>query len=98
LKATGFAGGYLLCIAHKILQVPYDNIHERRPFGKDANFVHRYSKREVCRMFDKFSEVRVESEYLFGVGWGKVFDLTPKYLFHFFSKIVGWHLAIYAIR
>jgi hypothetical protein len=42
-----------------------------------------------------FSYCHIETEYLYGAGWGRVYDFTPKPIYHFLSKLIGWHLVIY---
>ncbi len=83
-------------LVHRLLRIPYDNIRDRRPFGKDANFVYRYSRGEIRRMLSRFSQVEIKVEYAYGAGWEPITSRTPAPIYKFLSKTVGWHLVIYA--
>ena len=83
-------------LVHVMLRLPYDNIRDLRPGGKDAGFVYRYSRAEVRRMFKKFKRVTIKIEYLYGAGWEPVYSWTPTWLYRVLSRIFGWHLVIMA--
>ena len=40
----------------------------------------------------------IEVEYLFGEGYGRLFKLTPGWIYKPLSRIMGWHLMITAIK
>jgi len=80
---------------HILSKIPFENPHGTNKVAKDAPFVYRYSRGDIKRMFRKFRTVKIEKEYLFGAGWGKIYDFTPKPVYRFFSKILGWHLLIF---
>ncbi len=83
-------------LVHMLLRIPYDNPKNPRPFAKDANYVFRFSKSQVRKMFSRFSKVDISIEYVYGAGWEPVYSWTPKSLYRFLSKTVGWHLVISA--
>jgi ubiquinone/menaquinone biosynthesis C-methylase UbiE len=83
-------------LIHMILKIPYDNVKDRRIGGKDANFVYRFSRAEVKKLFQQFSNVNIHVEYLYGAGWEPIYSWTPKWIYNFGSKFFGWHLLILA--
>jgi len=83
-------------LIHLILRIPYDNIKERKPGGKDASYVYKFTKKEVYIMFKNFENITIKVEYAFGSGWGPIYHCTPKILYKGLSKTVGWHLVVYA--
>ncbi|MBU2548672.1 MAG: class I SAM-dependent methyltransferase [Proteobacteria bacterium] len=85
-------------LVHVVLRLPYDNPKKLRPFAEDANFVFRFSKSEVRKMFARFEQVDVKVEYAFGAGWEPVYSWTPKPVFQLLSKLAGWHLVAYAVK
>lgn len=82
-------------LAHILSRKPFENPRGDNPVARDAHFVYRYSKSEIRKMFKNFSSVNLEKEYLFGAGWGKIYDLIPKRIYRLLSKILGWHLLIF---
>jgi len=82
-------------LVHALLQKPFENPRGDNKISRDAHFVYRYSKSDIYRMFKKFKSVKVEREYLYGAGWGRIYDLTPRFAYRLLSKIVGWHLLIF---
>jgi ubiquinone/menaquinone biosynthesis C-methylase UbiE len=63
--------------------------------GIDAPVTTRYKKDEVHNMCSDFSSCDIKIEYLFGAGWGKIYNIVPKHAYTILSKLVGWHLVIY---
>lgn len=61
----------------------------------DAPVTSRFSKREAYNMCTNFSSCDIKTEYLFGAGWGKVYNMVPRPVYMLFSKLTGWHLIIY---
>ncbi len=76
---------------HWILQRGFENARE----GPDSPVTYRFSRQEVRKMCTAFTSCRIEIEYLFGAGWGKVYAVIPKPIYFFLSKRIGWHLIIY---
>ena len=82
-------------LVHILLRIPYENPKGTNKVARDAHFVYKYSKADIYRMFKNFRHVTIQTEYVFGAGWGKVYDMTPKSLYQALSKILGWHLLIF---
>ncbi len=83
-------------LVHRIFNIPFDNTKDNRAGAKDANFVFRYTKSEVKKMFGRFSNASIHVEYLYGAGWEPVYSWTPRRLYELGSKLAGWHLVILA--
>lgn len=77
---------------HRLLRVPFEERTELCPV------VRRFSKGEARRMFSRFQKVDIHSDFVFGEGYGPVFQWTPILLYKLLSRIVGWHLMIRATR
>ena len=77
--------------AHLITGRGFENVKK----GADSPVTHRFGKSEIEKMCLDFSFCDIKTEYLFGAGWGKVYDFVPKSLYHFLSKVIGWHLVVY---
>ncbi|HET6460294.1 MAG TPA: class I SAM-dependent methyltransferase [Syntrophales bacterium] len=78
-------------LVHWILQRGFENARE----GPDSPVTHRFSRQEVRKMCGAFTSCRIEIEYLFGAGWGKVYDLIPRSIYFSLSRRIGWHLVLY---
>ncbi|MBZ0088503.1 MAG: class I SAM-dependent methyltransferase [Thermomonas sp.] len=78
--------------AHRLTRVPFEDRDELCPV------VRRFTKAEVQQMFAKFSSVQVQSDFVFGEGYGRLFRLTPRPLYRLLSRLAGWHLMIRATR
>ena len=78
-------------LVHWILQRGFENARE----GPDSPVTHRFSRQEVRKMCAAFTSCRIEIEYLFGAGWGKVYDLIPRSIYFSLSRRIGWHLVLY---
>ncbi len=76
---------------HRILQRGFENARE----GPDSPVTHRFSREDIRKMCVRFTSCRIEVEYLFGAGWGKVYDFLPRAIYFFLSKKIGWHLVLY---
>jgi ubiquinone/menaquinone biosynthesis C-methylase UbiE len=79
-------------LVHRLTRVPFEERDELCPV------VRRYTVDEIRRMFAKFSNVDVHSDFVFGEGYGALFRLTPRPLYRWMSRIAGWHLMIRATR
>lgn len=79
-------------LVHRLVRVPFEERDELCPV------VRRYSRREIRDMFRAFSTVEITSDFVFGEGYGRVFRLTPRWLYSVMSRAVGWHLMIRATR
>ncbi len=77
--------------AHWITRKGFENVKH----GPDSPITYRFSKNEVREMCSDFGSCEIKIEYLFGAGWGKFYDITPKPLYLFLSRLIGWHLLIY---
>lgn len=76
-------------LAHWVTGVPFDGSK------KDKCPVERaYTKREIRNLFDMYSEVHIDIDYLFGTGWGIMNSMTPIFIHRAFGKIIGWHAMI----
>ncbi len=80
-------------LAHWITGVPFDGSK------KDKCPVERaYTKREIRDLFDMFSRVDIEVDYLFGTGWGVINRVTPTFIHRSLGKVIGWHAMIEATK
>lgn len=77
-------------LVHRILSVPFEEKDELCPV------VRRFTVNEARDLFRDFSEVEVAVRYLFGEGYGRLFELTPHWLYDILSVRWGWHLMIVA--
>lgn len=77
--------------AHWISRKGFENVKE----GDDSPITYRFSKGEVKKMCSNFSACNIQTKYLFGAGWGKVYNIVPKSIYLLLSKLIGWHLVIY---
>jgi len=78
-------------LAHLITGRGFENVKE----GLDSPVTYRFSSHEVKEMCSAFSGCDIKIEYLFGAGWGKIYDIIPKSVYLLLSKLFGWHLVIY---
>jgi ubiquinone/menaquinone biosynthesis C-methylase UbiE len=77
-------------LAHQILRVPFEDASEVCPV------VRRFTKTEVLQMMHMFESVDIRFDYLFGEGYGRLFNLFPVSLYNLLSKYFGWHIMITA--
>lgn len=77
-------------LAHFITRRGFENVKG----GKDSPVTYRFSKNEVRRMCVHFNECSIRTEYLFGAGWGMLYEWIPKKLYYMLSRLIGWHLII----
>ena len=78
-------------IAHFLFKKGFENYNSKL----DAPITYRFSKKQVEKMFSNFSKCHIRTEYLYGAGWGKIYDITPRVVYRILSKVMGWHLVIY---
>lgn len=78
-------------LAHWITGKGFESVKDMR----DTPITYRFSRKAVEKMCSNFKTCNIRTEYLYGAGWGRVFDMTPKPLYHLLSKLFGWHLVIY---
>lgn len=77
--------------AHWISRKGFEDVKN----GTDAPVTYRFSKSRVQKMCSSFSSCDICTEYLYGAGWGKVYNIIPKPIYLLLSKLIGWHLVIY---
>lgn len=77
-------------VVHRVTGIPFEDRDELCPV------VRRFSENEVRKMFEIFESVDVKKDFIFGEGYGKLFSLTPLWLYKSLSSIAGWHLMISA--
>jgi ubiquinone/menaquinone biosynthesis C-methylase UbiE len=78
-------------LAHWLTRKGFENVKDMR----DTPVTHRFSKQKVKKMCSDFSTCEIHTEYLFGAGWGRIYDITPKLIYRLLSKLFGWHLIVY---
>lgn len=79
-------------LVHRLTRVPFEDRDELCPV------VRRFTRAEVRNLFSKFSHTDTFLAFAFGEGYGKLFNLTPRWLYDFLSKHFGWHIMISAIK
>lgn len=79
-------------LVHRLTRIPFEE--------KDAicPVVRRFTHTEVRFLFRAFNKVEIKSEYVYGEGYGKIFRLTPRWLYDWLSRHFGWHLMIVATK
>ena len=77
-------------LVHRLVKVPFEDRDELCPV------VRRYTATEVRALFKDFAQVEQKLEYVYGEGYGKLFDLTPRWLHNLLSRNLGWHIMITA--
>ncbi len=77
-------------LVHYITQKGFENVKG----GDDSPVTSRFSKSEVREMCQCFHTCEIRTEYLFGAGWGDLYDWIPKKLYYLLSKVLGWHLIV----
>lgn len=78
-------------LAHCVLKKGFENVKN----SMDSPITYRFSKNEVRYMCSDFKSCHIKTEYLYGPGWGRIYNVTPKLLYLTLSKIMGWHLVVY---
>lgn len=79
-------------VVHRLLRVPFEERDELCPV------VRRYTVNEIREMFTQFTKVEVRPDFVFGEGYGSLFRWTPRPVYRFLSRYLGWHLMIRATR
>jgi hypothetical protein len=77
---------------HRITRVPFEDRNELCPV------VRRFTRAEVRSMFAQFSSLTIAKDFVYGEGYGAVFDLTPAFLYRALSRTLGWHLMITGVK
>lgn len=85
-------------LAHAITRRGFENARKIDDSDNDAPVTQRFSRKQVRQMCSMFSDCRIRIEYLYGAGWGKIYEMTPKTIYHLLSKSIGWHLVIYLTK
>ena len=78
-------------LVHCVMKKGFENVKN----GNDTPITYRFSKNEVRNMCSDFKSCNIKTEYLFGPGWGRIYNFIPKPLYLALSKLVGWHLVIF---
>lgn len=81
-------------LAHWVLRKGFENVKNEN----DTPITYRFSKKEVRKMCSDFSSCNISTEYLYGPGWGRIYDITPKPIYLALSKLFGWHLIVYLVK
>lgn len=79
-------------LVHRLLSVPFEDKDELCPV------VRRFTVDETYCLFKEFSEIKINIDYVYGEGYGRLFSLTPQWLYDFMSRRWGWHLMIVATK
>mgnify|MGYP001818169680 FL=1 len=77
---------------HRLLKAPFEDRDELCPVAR------RFTVAEVRALFGEFSHTEVSIEYVYGEGYGRLFALTPRWLYDELSRRWGWHLMIAATK
>lgn len=77
-------------LVHRALRVPFEERDELCPV------VRRFTVAEARSLFGKFRHCDVRIDYLYGEGYGRIFRLTPQWIYDVLSARWGWHLMIVA--
>ncbi|MFC1524202.1 class I SAM-dependent methyltransferase [Thermodesulfobacteriota bacterium] len=79
-------------LVHRLTRVPFEDKSEMCPV------VRRFTHPEVHQLFRAFSSCRIKRDFVYGEGYGRVFKLTPLWLYRLMSRYWGWHLMISATK
>ena len=77
---------------HRLTRVPFEERNELCPV------VRRFTRSEARALFHDYREVHIHTDFVFGEGYGRLFRLTPRWLYRWLSAAVGWHLMIRAVK
>jgi ubiquinone/menaquinone biosynthesis C-methylase UbiE len=80
---------------HWITRRGFENAVKRDRANSDAPVTYRFTRKKVSNMCSVFAQCEICTEYLYGAGWSRIYDLVPKPVFERLSKIWGWHLVAY---
>jgi len=78
-------------LVHCLLKEGFENVKN----NIDTPITYRFSKNEVRNMCSDFKSCNIKTEYLYGPGWGRIYNVTSKPLYLALSKIMGWHFVVY---
>ncbi len=79
-------------LVHRLTRIPFEEKEAICPV------VRRFTRAEVRSIFHAFNKVEIECDYVYGEGYGKLFHLTPRWLYDWLSHHFGWHLMIIATK
>ena len=79
-------------VVHRITRVPFEEKDHICPV------VRRFTIKEVAQIFSSFSSLETHLDYVYGEGYGRIFKLTPDFLYSLLSKYFGWHIMIKAVK
>jgi ubiquinone/menaquinone biosynthesis C-methylase UbiE len=85
-------------LAHWITGKGFENARREDGTPGDAPVTQRFTRNQVRQMCSIFDKCEIHTEYLYGAGWGKIYDHTPKSVYHLLSRVVGWHLVVYLVK
>ena len=80
---------------HWILGKGFENVAD--PDGQ-GTWAWHFTRRELANMIRPYADVRIKVDYLFGAGWGKIYDIFPKPLYLSLGKLFGWFVMAYCIK
>jgi ubiquinone/menaquinone biosynthesis C-methylase UbiE len=80
-------------VTHKVTGTSFDGLRNDPCPEEKA-----YTRAEIETMFSLFSTTRIEVDYLFGTGWGKINALLPWPVKKRLGRIMGWHLMIRTVK
>ena len=75
-------------IVHRLTKIPFEDKSEFCPV------VRRFSIPEVKALFGSFNNCKIALDFIYGEGYGKLFHLTPYWLYRILSRYWGWHIMI----
>jgi len=79
-------------LVHRLLRVPFEEKNELCPV------VRRFTRKETRKLFRSFRQLDLRLAYVFGEGYGMLFDFTPRWLYNLLSRYFGWHILIIALK
>jgi len=77
-------------IVHRLTGIPFEDRNEFCPV------VRRFTISEVRTLFNSFRSCTANLDFIYGEGYGKIFRLTPRWLYRILSRRLGWHIMICA--
>jgi len=77
-------------MVHRLSGIPFEDKDELCPV------VRRFTISEVYKFFQQFSNHKIVLDFVYGEGYGKLFHITPLWLYKLLSYYWGWHIMIKA--